>query len=610
MINASGRRSILVPLLALLTAAAALAVTPAKPAQAAKAENLQKPKPEVRLGRDVLPTFESIRLRVDPKTADYSGEVTVDLAVHRSTRTFGFHAQGEEIRSFRLTRASGPGTSTAAATATSTAAPIGLRRKSADVNGFIEVETRAALPPGDYRLEIAFRQHYNTQAVGLYRTEKEGRSYAFTQLEASDARRAFPCWDEPAIKIPYQLTVEIPAAEQAVSNTPVAQETGAGEWKRLVFEKTPPLPAYLLALAVGPLEFTPLPGLSVPARVVTVQGQGQLAAAAVELTPPLLAGLERWFDQPYPYRKLDLVAVPEFWPGGMENPGAIFFAEPVLLLDAKASDKERETTARIIAHELAHMWFGDLVTTAWWDDLWLNESFADWMADKITDQTFPAWRGGALASGDINTVMQHDARPSTAAVRQPVMSPTSLLQNVSVAYGKGKAVLGMFEAYVGPEAFRGGVNSYLRAHAWGNATASDLWTAVSQAAGQDLSPAMASFLDQPGLPLVRAELLKDGRVHLSQERFLSGGATAAPLLWQVPVGIKYGDGQTVHSRTVLLAGREQTVSLPEGSTVSWVLPDLSALGYYRWSLPEAQLTALAAAAAERLTAEERINLSN
>ncbi|HZF12825.1 MAG TPA: M1 family metallopeptidase, partial [Thermoanaerobaculia bacterium] len=553
---------------------------------------------DLRLGDAVLPTFEAIRLRVDPAGKEYSGTVAVDLTAHRATDGFRLHARGQTLGRFVLTR---------------DGREVPLRYEPGepgkpDAGGLVQVRTAEPLAPGAYHLEIEFTQAFNTRSVGLYRTEKEGQSYAFTQLEADDARRAFPCWDEPGVKIPYQLTVVIPAADQAVSNTPIEKESPAGDGKTVVFARTPPLPAYLLALAVGRFEFTPIPGLSVPGRIVTVPGQGRLAGAAIQAVPPLLAVLERWFGRSYPYAKLDLIATPEFWPGGMENPGAILFADQVLLLDPASAADQRARQARVLAHELAHMWFGDLVTMRWWDDLWLSESFADWIADKATDEAFPAWQSGNGALGEINAVMAFDARPSAIAVRRPVVDPDSLLENVGVAYGKGKGVLSMFEAWIGPETFRRGVNDYLQEHAFGNATADDLWRALGRAAGKDVGAAMATFLDQPGLPLVGVEILPGGRITLSQERLTDAGSPPAPLTWKVPVGLKYGDGTTVRTTTVLLAGPRQTVALPGVSSLTWVMPDLGGVGYYRWSLPEAQLVALAQDASGRFVPRERAAL--
>jgi aminopeptidase N len=572
---------------------------------------------DVRLGDDVVPTFEAVRLRLDPGAKEYSGTVAVDLLARRPTPAFRFHARGQQLLKVALRRDGNQ-----VVGFTREGQEIALARE-AGPGGIVTARPEEPLSPGPYHLEITFTQAFNTQSVGLYRTEKDGKSYAFTQFEAADARRAFPCWDEPGVKIPYQLTVEIPAGLAVVSNTPEEKTSVDGGVKTVVFQRTPPLPAYLLALAVGPLEFTPIPGLSVPGRVVTIAGEGRLAGPAVELVPPLLAALERWFDRPFPFAKLDLIAAPEFWPGGMENAGAIVFAENSLLLDpATATEAERLRLSRIAAHELAHQWFGDLVTMAWWDDLWLNESFADWMGDKITDQVYPRWKYSTSSLIDIERMLERDARPSSGAIRRPVVSVDSLLQNVGVAYEKGKAVLGMFETFLGPETFRRGVQGYLREHAWGSATAGDLWRALGRAAGRDVGAAMATFIEQPGFPLVRVELLPEGQgteggpgIALSQERFVNAGATAPPLSWQIPVGLKYGDGTNVRTTTVLLTHARETVTLPGVSEalkgrrlekIAWVMPDLSGAGYYRWSLPKELLGKLASEAPARLDARERI----
>ena len=276
--------------------------------------------------------------------------------------------------------------------------------------------------------------------------------------------------------------------------------------RTVAFARTKPLPSYLLALATGPLETVPIPGMSVPGRVVTVKGASGLAGEAVRTTPPLLAALERYFGRPYPYEKLDLIAVPEFWPGAMENPGAITFRDTILLLDARgASAAQREAHVTINAHELAHMWFGDLVTMEWWDDLWLNESFASWMGDKAAEEAFPELRTAVSDVATLQGAMVTDARLSTRAIRQPVSALDNLLQAAdTLAYQKGEAVLGMVEAWVGPEAFRKGVLDYLAAHEWKNASAADLWRALGKAAGKDVGGVLATFLDQPGIPLVEA----------------------------------------------------------------------------------------------------------
>src|SRR5439155_17675029 len=347
-------------------------------------------------------------------------------------------------------------------------------------------------------------------------------------FEATEARCAFPCWDEPEFKIPFQVTLVVPEAHLAIGNTPVETDTVADGQRTVVFERTPPLPAYLLAIATGPLETVPIEGMRVPGRIVTIKGASGVAREAARVTPPLVAALEKYFGLPYPYRKLDLLAVPEFWPGAMENAGAIAFADRILLIDPRAASAgQKRTLVAVDAHELAHMWFGDLVTMKWWDDLWLNESFASWMGDKITQEVAPEYEMPLAEVEETQRAMLRDAQRST----RPIRAPIDVFDNIDEAfdeltYDKGQAVLTMFEAWLGPETFRKGVVAYLKAHAWGSATASDLWASLSKTAGRDVAGPMSTFLDQPGVPLVKVDLLPGGKVRLSQERFLNEGAAA------------------------------------------------------------------------------------
>ncbi|HEY2290697.1 MAG TPA: M1 family aminopeptidase, partial [Thermoanaerobaculia bacterium] len=414
---------------------------------------------------------------------------------------------------------------------------------------------------------------------------------------------------------PWQVTLEVPGALQAVSNTPLEKEQPgepAGEWKTLTFARTPPFPSYLIAIAVGTFDSTPIPGLSVPGRVVSPAGQGKLAGLAVETTPALLAALERYFGQPYPFAKLDLIAVPERF-GAMENPGAITFTDSILLTDpGTPSAEHRALLAYVTTHEMAHMWFGDLVTMAWWDDLWLNESFADWMTLKVVDQVFPSYGASFKALKDLNRVMESDAQPSARPIRKGITEPDQAIQAVGVTYDKGKAVLAMFESWLGPEVFRKGVLDHLRTRAWGNAVAADFWASLERASGRkDVAAALAGFLDQPGLPLVQVEPLPGGRLRLTQRRFLVRGAAAPPLAWKVPVGLEVSDGKSVHTVRALLgpAGAEVAVpGLPPGASIVWVMPNLGAAGYYRWQVPEPMLAALLADASRALDTRERIAL--
>src|SRR4029453_5962527 len=254
---------------------------------------------------------------------------------------------------------------------------------------------------------------------------------------------------------------------------------------------------------------------------------------------------ERYFGSKHPYEKLDLIAVPEYWYGAMENPGLITFREESILLDpGRATDSQRERLAVYLAHEIAHMWFGDLVTMAWWDDLWLNESFASWREDKITAEVLPGFQAAVTQVSSMQRVRGGDARLSMRAMRQPVKSVASLLQSADeLAYVKGSAVLAMTESWLTPETFRKGVLAYLKQYEDGNATGDDLWKGLSKASGKDVTGVLKSFLDQPGVPLVSATLLECGRVKLRQSRFLNAGTKALKAqTWRIPVVLEHPGG--------------------------------------------------------------------
>jgi len=456
-----------------------------------------------RLPTDIVPTFEAIRLDLDADKMDYSGAVRVELKVLKATKTIQFHAQEMKLGKIVLIGKGGPRELT----------------PQEGVDGLVTATAAAEIAPGPYTLDVSFSNEFDQRATSLYRLVTNGHAYTFTQFEAVDARLAFPCWDEPAFKFPYQITVVVPKAHEAVSNTPIERQSVKDGMKTVVFRRTKPLPSYLLAIATGPLEFVPIPGMSIPGRVVVPQGSAALAQVAVTMTPPLVAALEKYFGRRYPYEKLDLIAVPEFSPGAMENPGAITYGDRFLLFDPKTmSTSQRRTFAYFTAHEVAHMWFGDLVTMKWWDDLWLNESFADWIGIKIAGEVYPNLQVDADALEGVQQAMNMDAQLATRVIRQPIESMSNLLQSADpLTYKKGNATLGMFERWVGPATFRKGVLAYLKEHEWGNATANDLWDALSKAAGRDLHGPMSTFLDQPGVPIVSAEVMKDSRVRLAQK---------------------------------------------------------------------------------------------
>jgi alanyl aminopeptidase len=545
-----------------------------------------------RLPTDVVPTFQSVHLRVDADTTDYSGSVHVELDVRQPTSRVQLFALDQKLQDVRLTAGGKP-------------VPVKAERGP---RGLLTLALPSPLPRGHAQLDIRFTKPLDTQAVGLYRVRKDGLGYTFTQFEAEDARKAFPCWDQPAFKFPYQLTLEVPERHQAITNTPVVSETTKDGWRTTVFARTPPLPSYLIAIATGPLEFTAVPRMKMPTRIVCVKGQSRLAGLAVQETPRIMAALEGYFDQPYPFAKLDLVAVPEFWAGAMENPGAITYADNVLLVDPAAAHDpaQRRRLVSVTAHELAHMWFGDLVTMEWWDDMWLNESFADWMGNKITNQLMPEVHYDLSQLEDAQTIMGTDARPSTDPIRLPAQSGDDAMRSVGLAYNKGKAVLSMFEGWVGAEVFRQGIREYLAKHAWKNAVASDLWSALDHVSNRPVGEFMRGYIEQSGFPLVTVEPLPGGSVRLSQRRFLNAGVQAPPLSWKIPMSLRYAAaGSPAKVMKVVLDQPSKTVKLEGASSLEWVMPNAGTAGYYRWSLPKASLTALARSA-KQLSPAERI----
>ena len=543
----------------------------------------------IRLDDAVVPVSQSVRLELDARRPDYRGRTTVVVRVQRRTDAFQFHARAMTITRIVLRRGDDS---------------LTVRLDPEGEAGLRTARLDGAIDPGEATLEVDFEKPFNTQAVGLYRVVHGGRGYLFTQFEAIDARRAFPCWDEPKYKIPWQLTITVPIAHRAVTNTPVEREVIGATTRTLTFRRTPPMPSYLVAIAAGPLESVAIPGLSVPGRIWTVQGQKGLARLAARHAPAILAALEDYFGRPYPYAKLDFIAIPEYWPGAMENPGAVTFSDRILLVDAdNASVAQRRSMVRTIAHELAHMWFGDLVTMAWWDDLWLNESFADWLGDRVSAGLYPDLGVLEASLRSVQRLMDGDARPSTVPVRNPVESLADLQDGLGLKYGKGKTILRMVEAWIGEDAFRRGVRDYIHEHAWGNTTAADLFDALGRAAGRDLAPVLAGFLDQPGYPLITVTPDDDGTLVVSQRRFRNCGVDVDSLAWVVPLRLKVFDGERATVRTLLLDGPRARVR-PDGP-VAWVLPQAHALGYYRWSIPPAMIRRIASDPMRHLDAAER-----
>jgi puromycin-sensitive aminopeptidase len=497
-----------------------------------------------RLPADVRPIEADLHVVVDPAQSDaFGGDVLHHVELLRSKRTLELHAVGISV--------------------TKAHAEIGDRVIRGRVQPRPERETveivlAEPLPAGTATLALSFKGKLAPDLRGFYAARSGERKYAFTQLESTEARRFFPCFDEPALKARFGLSVTTAHANTVLSNNPVDKIVPReGGKKTVVFAQTPPLSTYLLALAVGELVASePVHCGETEIRVWHVPGKEQLTAFALECARETLARLETYFDLPYPYEKLDLVAVPEFEAGAMENAGAVFFRETLLLVDpARTTTLELKQVAEVICHELAHMWYGDLVTMAWWDDLWLNEAFATWMAYQIVDAWKPEWRMWSTFQHDRAAALGMDALDSTHPIYIEVRSPAEATENFDlITYEKGASVVRMIERYLGAEVFRAGVRQYIRDHREGNTVAADLWNALAEASGQDVEPIMRAWIEQPGFPLLRLERVERAGnqfVRYRQERFRPNAdkpAKDATRRWPIPwVGRA---GTAVGSRTV------------------------------------------------------------
>jgi len=475
------------------------------------------------------------------------------------------------------------------------------------------------LAAGAATIQIHYNGLLNDQLRGFYLgKDEQGRKYAVTQFEATDARRAFPSFDEPAYKATFDITVVADKGHVAISNAKVlSDKPGPAAGKHTVkFATSAKMSSYLVAIAVG--EFEALEGEAdgIPIRVWGTPGKKQLGAFALESAEFFMHYFNQYFGIKYPFEKLDLIGLPDFAAGAMENTGCITFREVVLLIDDKrASIPLKREVADILSHEMAHMWFGDLVTMQWWDDIWLNEGFATWMSPKPVAAWKPEWHAELETVGDTVRSLGVDSLQHTRPIQQAAETPAQIQELFDgIAYGKAAAVLRMLEAYLGPEAFRAGVNQYLKQHAYGNATATDFWTTLTKISGKPVDRVMPTFVQQAGMPFVAVRAQCAGgstQVALRQQRYLFDrelfNRDESKELWQVPVCLKVGDGAQKEARTChLLTEKEARFQLP--GCGHWTLANAGAEGFYRTGYEADNVRAIAQDLEIGLTPAERIML--
>jgi alanyl aminopeptidase len=547
------------------------------------------PVPGLRLPRDVVPLTYDPRLRVDPAADVFSGTIEIKVRVLEPTDLVWLNAKNLTILEARAVVLGPQEEAVGAATVPGNDNVIGLR--------FAKV-----LPAGEARLWISYTGLIErVGAVGLFRQQEGDHWYAVTQFEPLDARRVFPSFDEPDRKAEWKLALEVPASMRAFANMPVESDraTTTG-WREVTFQRTPPLPSYLIAFAVG--EFDVRDGGKAgmnrtPISIIAPKGRAAEAAYAAANTGAILAATEKYFGRPYPFPKLDLLAYPKSTFGGaMENPGLITFTAHILLARPdEMSPSFEQRFVGVTAHEIAHMWFGDYVTMAWWNDLWLNESFASWMASLTTAELRPDWPRGGWRSRQRSKAMEFDRLVSARRIRQPVTEYGEVRAAFdSITYAKGESILAMFEQWLGPDKFREGVRRYMAKFAWGNATAEDFFAALA-ATDDALVPAFQGYVERAGVPLLRVGLDCSAApaLTLTQERFVPVGvAAAAGERWVFPACFEYGDAGRGQQICTLVRDATQKLALPTNACPQWVVANRTGLGYYLPRLTPALYAAL------------------
>jgi len=563
--------------------------------------NVQTSAEVYRLPASVKPQHYDIRLEPDLSNFTFAGDETIAIQIHEPVDEIQLNALELEIDQVTL---SGDGQS------------LNGKAQLDPVNERAILNFGRKLSAGKWSLHIRFRGILNDKLHGFYRSQYKdpsGQSHtiATTQFEATDARRALPCWDEPAAKATFKVTLVIDRNLAAISNTAIEHEKALDNGKKAVtFRQTIRMSTYLLAFVVGEFKGTePVDVDGKPLRVWHVPGKEALTPYAQQIGAFSLKFFAEYYGIKYPGDKLDLIAIPDFAAGAMENLGAITFRETALLVDEKtASRAELERVADVVSHENAHMWFGDLVTMQWWNGIWLNEAFATFMEMLAVDAWKPNWERWVSFGLSRGAAMAVDGLNSTRSIEYPVHSPADAGGMFDVlTYEKGASVLRMLEQYLGAEEFRKGISLYLRSHEYGNAETSDLWDALEKSSHQPVRKMMDTWISQPGFPIISAARNDGGKsIKLSQNRFLyMRGADEASQQWHVPVMIKAATDKGISEHKVLLTAADTTLELP--GTVKWVVVNEGGYGFYRVRY-SSELLESVSGELEKLSAIERFGL--
>jgi aminopeptidase N len=555
-----------------------------------------------RLPQDVVPSHYTLRFTPDLAAEKFSGEETIDVTVKQPTNKVVLNAAEIEFDEVTIT--------------------AGGEKQKATValDPDIEFATLTVAKPlavGPASISIRYRGILNDKLRGFYISKSARRKYAVTQFEPTDARRAFPSFDEPAFKATYGITLVVDDGDTAISNAKIVKdEPGPIAGKHTItFDRTAKMSTYLVAMLVGDWQCSEGGVEGIPIRVCATPEKKDLTKWGLESAQVELKYFNQYYDFKYPFGKLDIISFPDFEAGAMENAGAITFRESALLLDVdKASAYQRRAVAATNAHEIAHMWFGDVVTMQWWNDIWLNEGFATWITNKPLDAWKPEWNIRVDEASASSYSMSVDSMESTRAIRTRADSPAEINQMFDgIAYGKTAAVLRMLESYVGEQTFRDGIRAYIKKYAYGNAQAEDFWSTMTETTKQPIDKMMPSFVTQPGVPLVHASVrCEDGatlltlaqqRMFSRRSRFLQG----ADQLWTIPVTVRNLDKPSAAPNKFLLTKKEESFRISGCAPHLFVNRD--GRGFYRTSHASGMIPA-AGDLAKTLSASERVSLLN
>ena len=555
-----------------------------------------------RLPTTVSPQHYDLAFDVNLTTARFDGTETIAVTLTEPARRIVLNALEIQFHQVTITAGGVEQTATVALNTPTQTAALNVPRE---------------IPAGPAVIHVRYTGILNDQLRGFYLSKANGRNYAVTQFESTDARRAFPSFDEPAFKATFSVTLTIDQGDTAIANGELVSDTpgpGAGR-HTLTFSETLKMSSYLVAMAVG--DFRCLSGASdgVPIRICATPDKVELGHIALDAAARILTFYNRYYSIKYPFKKLDVLAVPDFAAGAMENTAAIFYREVDLLADAKtASVATEQRIWSVLAHEMAHQWFGDIVTMAWWDDLWLNEGFATWMEKRPLAFYKPEWKMDVEAVLDTQRAMNLDSLASTRAIHTPAETPGEIEALFdAIAYEKGGSVMRMTEGYVGSDVFQRGINAYLEQHAFANATSADFWNAMTKASGKPIDRILPTFVNQPGVPLVSVtERCNGGTTQLavSSERFFTDPSmakvTKTSPVWQLPLCIKT---PTERGGCQVVSGPQATVSVSEPSCPRWAFVNAGAYGYFRTAYSAADtLPALARDISSSFSETERLTI--